>query len=541
MAWSNASLLAFRRERAIGAFPELADCGHELFAFMSAYADQLPWSTFDRTAKEHYLGFLRAVATERPTFLSGFLRDNHGAIEITFRTLETINRTFPHDRDWTKFRDIGLLRTIHDEVHPVYLQLCEGVLKLLLTIVAVPRRLKRGEPTENLSPNDLAAEARDAGIHALGCFDPTMRNAIAHGSVAFGIDRIEYINRYRGKTRSRVNVPHETLKLAEELLDVCNGMAAALRIFVLLDRALLFSQNTELPPALVFPEVETQLGTSGWHVDDYLELRYPDGSRELNLFSRTTYLDDHKTSLSIIRTANLAAALMPGFDRYYVRLDRRGLTAGWGLFDGAKVRELLNQGIDYGPAYLAATQPLGFVVFPALGKLRIPARLRIFGSIAEVARTGWIARHRERDIEVRHAEIVGKRTYSVVTAHVVLHQRDLEKAVGLTLLKLRRILHIAVRGARRLPVGSWWVRHLPVGYLQVYVFSEDRRRRELLSGEWGPNLLCRLLRKTRGLIPVGAPPDVVTQMEGDIRIDWNGSVMKPLLAKLEAQTSDTKK
>jgi len=535
MGWSNASLLAFRRERAKACFPELEHCGHELFAFMGVYADRLPWSTFDRGAQRRYLAFLRTLATERPQFLTDLLRDEHGAIEITFRTLETINRTYPHDRDWSKLADVELLRTIHDEVHPMYLQLCEGVLKWLLTIVAVPRRMKRGEPTDNLSPGDLVKEARDAGIHALDCFDSKMRNAIAHGSVAFGIDRIEYINRYRGKTTSRENTPKTTLSMVEELLDACNGMAAALRIFVLLDRDLLFSQTTDLSPALVFPEVETQLTTSDWHVDDYLELRYPDGSRELNLFARTTYLDDHKTRLSVIRTASLAAGLIPHFDRYYVRLKRRGVTAGWGLFDGPKVRELLKQGIDYGPAYLAATQPPGFIVFPALGKFQIPSRLRIFGSVAEVMRTGWAARRQERDIEVREVSIVGKQTYSVVTAHVILHERDLGRAVGVTLTKLQAILRMAVREARRLPAASWWVRHVPVGYLQVYVFFEDRRRRELVNGAWGPNNLCRLLRKTRGLIPVAAPPEVITQTEGNIRIDWNAPVIEPLLEKLKAE------
>jgi hypothetical protein len=132
---------------------------------------------------------------------------------------------------------------------------------------------------------------------------------------------------------------------------------------------------------------------------------------------------------------------------------------------------------------------------------------------------------------------VGKGTYSVVTTHVVLHERDLEKAVGRTLTNVQTILRLAVRAARRLPGSSWWVRHVPVGYLQVFVFFEDRRRRELANGAWSENHLCRLLRKTRGLIPVGAPPEVITQMEGNVRIDWNAPVLEPLLEKLKGQGS----
>lgn len=326
--WANTSLLRFRRDRAVALFPQLANCGHELFAFMAVYADRLPWCTFDRQAQQQYLGFLQTLQAERPTFLTDFLRDEHGMVEIAFRTLETINRTFPHDRNWMKLADVELLRTIHDEAHPTYLRLCEGVLKWFLTIAAVPLREKRGAKTDRMSPNDLAEEARKAGIHPLACFDSTMRNAIAHGSVAFGIDRIEYLNRDGARTRTRVNKPHETLAMVEALLDVCNGFAASLRVFVLLDAALLFSKRAPVPPALVFPEVDMQLATAGWRVDDYLELREPDGTRQLTLFVRSTYVDDHKTRISVVRSATVAALLMPGFDRYFVELHRRATARG---------------------------------------------------------------------------------------------------------------------------------------------------------------------------------------------------------------------
>jgi len=524
--WANTSLLRSRRDRAIAIFPDLAQCGHELFAFMGVYADQLPWCTYDRQAQFQYLAFLRTLQATRPKFLPDFLRNENGTIEVAFRTLETINRTFAHDRDWLKLGDVQLLRTIHAEAHPAYLQLCEGVLKWLLAIVA----LSRGAPIDKMSPNDLAKEARNAGIHPLACFDSTMRNAIAHGSIAFDIDRIEYLNRYKGKIfPPRVNTPQQTLAMLEALLDVCNGIAAALRIFVLLDRDLLFSRSVQVPPALVFPEVNTQLVTAGWRVDDYLGLRDAKGSRELTLFARTTYLDDHKTQLSVIRTATFAAGLMPGFDRYLVQLDRGGQRAGWGRFDGAKVHELMAQGLDYAPAYLEATQPGDFFVPPALGRFHIPARLRVFGSIAEVIRTSWVTRHADRPIDVRHVEISSKRTYVLVTAHVVLHRSDIATAVVLTRSNVRRIIRMAIRAARAVPQTTWWLRLLPVGYVQIYVYLEDRRRRELLANAWGPNMICRLTRKTRGRIPVGAPPEAMAEIISGVRVDWNGPVIEPLL------------
>jgi hypothetical protein len=40
--WANTSLLHEYRRRAIVLFPELEDCGHPFFAFMSLYAREIP-------------------------------------------------------------------------------------------------------------------------------------------------------------------------------------------------------------------------------------------------------------------------------------------------------------------------------------------------------------------------------------------------------------------------------------------------------------------------------------------------------------------
>lgn len=160
---------------------------------------------------------------------------------------------------------------------------------------------------------------------------------------------------------------------------------------------------------------------------------------------------------------------MPRFDRYLVELHRRGERAGWGRFDGAKMRELMAHGVEHGPTYVEyATQPGDFIVFPALGRFHMPSRLRVFGSIAEVMRTGWAVRHTDRQIEVRHVEIQSKRTYAFVNAHVVPHRSDATSAVELTLKSARRIIRMATRAARALPHTSWWLCYLPAGYMQVW-------------------------------------------------------------------------
>src|SRR5207237_6364088 len=158
--------------------------------------------------------------------------------------------------------------------------------------------------------------------------------------------------------------PSQTLRLFEDLLDTCNGVAAAYRLLVLLEEKLLFSESAPVPPALVFPEVQHQLNTVGWRVRDYLEYEYGNGERDLNLFVASSYFDDHKARLSVIRAAAFASRFMPGFDRCHVRLERRGRIGGWGLFETGKIRELLKSGVTDGPSYLKAAPEGGFIVFP---------------------------------------------------------------------------------------------------------------------------------------------------------------------------------
>jgi hypothetical protein len=109
--------------------------------------------------------------------------------------------------------------------------------------------------------------------------------------------------------------------------------------------------------------------------------------------------------------------------------------------------------------------------------------------------------------------------------------------VELTLKNARRIVRMAVRAARASPGVRWWLRRLPAGHVQVWVHLEDRRRRELLSEGWGSNLLCRLTRKTRGRILIGAPPETLPQMIDGIRVDWNVPVIASLLEKLSASNT----
>jgi hypothetical protein len=538
-AWANSSILDHYRRLAVATFPELDACPHEFFASMSLYARAIPWKFFNRTVAAKAFQLLRDVRAGDERWLLSFFNDRHGEIEVAMRSLDEINRSPFHDAVWWSAgepADVRELRQIHhirDLIHPGYLQLCEGVLKTLLHPIAVFERRRRGNASETFTPDQRIEEARRAGLDAFDSFDSRLRNAIAHGSVRFSKDEIEYRDAHGKGVKTRSTTPTETLQMFEDLLDICNGLAAAFRLLVVLDAKLLFSETARIPPGLLFAEVQHQLNTAGWHVHDYLEFEY-DSKRDLNLFVETSYFDDRKTQLAVIRAAVVAARFMPTFDRCNVQLQRRGRMGGWGLFEIPKVQELLQRGVTEAAPYLAAAPEMGFMVFPLFRHFRVGHPLRVIGSIVEVFRTSWpTVRSRIPRSQVRHARIVSKKTYSFVTAATVLHVDDLKTAMKFVVTNLRSILRDAIRAARHEPTTSRSLRWLPIGYVEVDVHRSDRRRRQLLSSGLNANLLCRIVRKTRGQIEVLPLHESVPQQIGKVIIFWNRAAVEPLLSNLD--------
>jgi hypothetical protein len=534
--WANTSFLDDRRRLAIELFPDLQTCAHEFFAFMSLYAREQPWKFFNKELCRSALGAFNTIRSLDDEVLIRFFREGHGEIEIALRSLDTINRARYHDQNWWTVPELERIRSIRELIHPAYLQLCEGVLKTLLHPIAVFERRKRGSLSEAFKPDERVEEARRAGLGDFEAFDSRVRNAIAHGSVAFSKDTIEYRDLASKHRRVRTTTPPETLRMFEDLLDTCNGLAAALRVLVLVDTKLFFSELAPVAPALVFPELQYQLDTAGWHVRDYLEFEYGDGQRDLNLFVDATYFDDYKTQLSVIRTAVFASRFAPSFDRCYVMLDRRGRIGGWGLFETKKVRELF--GADEAGAYIEGLSEAAFVVMPLWRHFRVGRVLRLVGSIVDVFRTTWPAiRSRTQRPQVRNVRAIYKPRYICITATTVLHIDDISSAVKYVAINVRALLRGAVRAGLRDKRTPKWLRWLPVGYVEVDVHLTDRRLSQLVSSGLGANLLCRIVRKTRGQIQILPLHESLPQKVADAIVFWNRAAIETLPATPPDETA----
>jgi hypothetical protein len=204
------------------------------------------------------------------------------------------------------------------------------------------------------------------------------------------------------------------------------------------------------------------------------------------------------------------------------------------LFETAKVQELLQQGITDAGAYLATAPDMAFIVFPLFRHLRVGQPLRLIGSIVEVFRTSWPTVHPQGPRpRVRHARMINRKSYSLVTATTVLDIDDLRTAMTFVVKNVRSLLRSAGRTARRDRHTSRLLRCLPIGHTEVDVHRSDRRRRQLLSSGLNENLLCRIVRKTRGQNKILVLHNSLPQQIGNVIIFWNGAAVAPLLSKSE--------
>jgi len=175
----------------------------------------------------------------------------------------------------------------------------------------------------------------DRGTHTGGrgtrTYNRFVRNGIAHGGVTYTSNKVEY------KTRNNVVVlsPTEMVQLADDLLDVCNGLALAFKVFLLASGA----PASELPRELWFQELQAAVRAPFWEIEACLIATIAQGT-QLNVYVSADTGSYENARFFALHTAVVAEQLAPGFGRYFLSLRAVGGLQGWAVFDGAELHRL---------------------------------------------------------------------------------------------------------------------------------------------------------------------------------------------------------
>ena len=505
------------RTRLVARFPTLRSSSGSHFLSMRRYLDSCPERFFDETSYEIFLNWLQnRDATDNEALKTYFSRF-HVDVNRAMVFLREINSQEWHDKPLTTGDEFDLVRIIDRYVHPTYLRLIEAVLTPLVRPVAYFSRIDRSRGTEGLNVWSVIEELKgQPEEHLTLPYHNTIRNGIAHGGILFLRNGILYRdNKGNEETFHTASI----VRRLDDLLDTCNGLAAALKVFILvsLDRGY-------IPPReLLIEELQEETRSPWWTIDGCVESEIP-GKSQLIIYARPDSRDYRKIIWSSIQSGILTEFFAPDYDRYLFSLRSRKAWPGWVAFDGGKLRSLREAGINDLSQYEGIVEDnlIFYVPQPTL-----PAFFGTLETLAIVLRTHMpiAIQQLKEQLEIprivsRNATVHRNSWGGVLNADVVIEGLDERTAVEVIRKHRVRIVKTAQRHARRenrLSVAA----HLPLGFAHVSVFRRDHRCRRLTGFGTGDDLVCTV--RFQRIRRINRPDMIGSTVEtiGKWRIAWN--------------------
>lgn len=509
---------AHDRVRLAAAFPVLQTGSESGSLALRRYLERRPEKFFDRQTYGTHLAWLQSRRATSAQQLQSYLSSLTHEINSALLFLRQINAEPWHDRrERAGVQDIERIRFVDRHVHPTYLRLTEGVLGPLIRPVAYFSRLDRGKSPEGLT---LRAVMEEIERYVPDCHTQTyrsvVRNGIAHGGITFSEDDITYRDSRGNRETVRIV---DALRLLDDLLDTCNGMALALKVFSLTSR----QRGDVLPREFLIDQLREETLTPWWEIVGCVESESIQGS-QLNIYTRVNSRDRRKVEWSAFQSGVLAEFFAPGYARYFLSLRSYRDWPGCAAFDGNQLRTLRTADAQDLSEYAGVFEVLMFDI----RKLRVPAFIgRVDTLIQSVRLHAPLAMRQFRQslkipsIVCRSARIHRNAWGSVLNAEVVLEDVEDESDLRKTVHRIRRRILRSARRRARMEGRFAGLVYLPIAFAQIAVFQRDYRRQRLASFGLGADLVCTVRFQRMQRIK---SPDILgstVEQVGKWRIAWN--------------------
>lgn len=498
-------------------FPTLNSVNDRNILTLWKYVEQKPHRFFSEFAFQTFLQELSRLNDDDHLALKKLIHDKIGNINNAFRHIEEINGFSWHDDPMQSEDDYRKLMLIDQYLNPAYLRLTEAVLKPLLMIPAYFSRRNRGRSTEKLELYDISIELAETDLNKLlHPYQAVVRNGIAHGGVTYGANRIRFSDK---KGNSKELRDDEVIQLFDDLLDVCNGMVAAISGF------LLGQPDAEYPRPqhLQIEELRTETQTPYWTVIGWLPSKQINGS-QLIIYVEVQTLDYQKALFSSFQTAVLAERLAPGYDRYFLSLTQPNGWRGFGAFNGTKLAAHREQDHEINQ-YNDVLEDTGLFFVP---RIKLPKIFRKISSLWLSYRVhGQLIASECRKslglckVIVRQAEIHRNAWGVVLKADVVLEGDGEQIEQANVRRQCKALIRKSLRKARHEKPYTSILRYLPLGYARVHIFQKDYRRRLLMNFGLAEDMVGTVQIKRIGRIKAPDITGSTIEQKGSVRIAWN--------------------
>lgn len=499
-------------------FPDLAHLESAQFLALRPLLNKCPDRFFDRKSFSLFLEWLKRRDTCDRDALQIYFLEKAQELDVALHALRQINAESWHDDVIKGGNDYSGMSLIDRIVHPAYLRLSEGILAPLIRIVAHFSRLDRGKGTGRLDIYNLVEELSKSPFEeCVRCYDPIVRNGIGHGGITYLRDGIRYQDKKGGL---KIISARDVVRLFDDMLDICNGLAAALKVFFLTHTHVGYT----LPRDLLIEEMQEDTLSPWWRIEGCLESEVPSG-KQLLIYARPNSRDLLKIYWFSLYTAMAAELLNPGYQRYFISLESSKQSPGWAAFNGRRLSEIRRSGADQAHQYIGAFEDIGFLysIKPMLPRFlgMVETCIGVMGANMKLAREKVRNAIRVPKIICRHATIHRNAWGYVLNGRVVISPVDGEPLSTLIRKHRRRIIHKAASMAKSTASGFELARYLPLGCAHISVYSEDFRRRRLDGFGLGHQLICTIqmnrISRIRTIDIFGSTVEAF----GNWRIAWN--------------------
>lgn len=523
------------RLRLIALFPDLQTCRDSPFLALRSYLHQCPERLFNRNVHSLMLDWLRDRDGRQRAVLMHYFADVSTEMSTALLFLRQVNSENWHDRPLVKGDDYEVVRFIDTVLHPAYLRLSEGVLAALIRPVAHFARLDRGKGVEGMDVFNLVQELIGGPMAAcVEAYNHTVRNGIGHGGITYLQNDIRYRDK---KGNAEVLDVWSVVRLCDDMVDTCNALAAAIKLFLIAGGAV----GYQLPHELLVEELMEETRSPWWTISGCMQSELPDAS-QLLVYARPESRDTLKIQWAALQSAVLAESLAPGYDRYFFSLPSGKGWPGWAAFDGGRLKQLRESGAAEVHEYATAFSDGGFFYVPTP---RLPRSLSRMDTLCHSLRLQWPRTLQQIRENLSLPTVLGREARMhrngwryVLNGEVVLPDLDSASAAAAIHKHRRRIVRVAARTARKSAPRFSIARYLPLGYARIAVFAQDFRQRRLSGFGLGPELVCTVqLRRIRRI----QSPDIMgstLEVSGSWRIAWNRSWIESG-GHVEAAATDT--
>jgi hypothetical protein len=517
-------LKIYKQKKIFKKFPNLVNLNYNYYLDLWKYLDHIPERFFSVKVFEDFSNYLENQKRTDPEILAVILKEYEGSFSLAFRSLAEINALQIHDlriESTSPSDQYALLQFCIENINPNYLKLIEATYANLILPIAAHRRLKNQKKLEGFDVYQRNKELEISDYsYIANCYRHTIRNSIAHGNIKL-FDR-ELI--YEDKASKEQRSPRKMIELFDDTVDICNGLALALKMFYIHNSDFIANKGIIKPIQIIFEELQSEIDAPGWKINGCLPSQTIINSRsQLIIFINHNIFDPLKVDYYLLRSAVFAEKFYSGYERYFFSLSSKSLPS-WASFNGKELEmRRLNQMSkieDYKGVWEEKIIFNNYRFMPTLF-FRISTLLTVMKAIFPLKLKETMEDRKELLTTVRTTEIHRIRYHSVLNASVVVESNSDKQLDNLIRANCSRIASAAIKVARQRAHFNNASKYLIVGYFRIKIFARDYRIRKLENSGLMPDLLCTLefnkTKKIKSIDIAGGIPEII----GDYRIVWN--------------------